>query len=102
MLINRRAVIGISAVAAACLLGLTSRANAPLAKRRPTPQIPRWRGFNLTELAGWGEVRPFFETDFKWISEFGFDFVRLPLSYWSWSSPDNWMHIDEGVLKLID
>jgi endoglucanase len=103
MLVDRRSLIGISAVAAAGLLGPTSRANAPLAKRPLTPQIPRWRGFNLTELlTGGSEVRAFRETDFKWISEFGFDFVRLPMSYWSWSSPDDWMRIDDGVLKLID
>ena len=47
--------------------------------------LPRWRGFNLlgmftTRNEGW-----FPEEDFQLISELGFDFVRLPLSYRFWT-----------------
>ena len=69
---------------------------------RAQPRIPRWRGFNLTELTGGDRDRSFVETDFAWIAELGFDFVRIPMSYWAWSSPDDWMTIDEEGLRKVD
>ncbi len=72
----------------------------PLA-RRP-PRIPRYRGANLTELTGGQRGRSFLESDFAWLREWGFDFARLPLSYWAWSAPGDWMHIDEAALAPID
>ena len=66
------------------------------------PRIPRWRGFNLTELTGGDREARFQETDFAWIAELGFDFVRIPMSYWAWSSPDDWMTIDEEALTTVD
>ena len=46
--------------------------------------LPRWRGFNLLELfsrAGPEDRRSgaFREDDFRWIADWGFDFVRIPL-----------------------
>ena len=69
---------------------------------RTQPRIPRWRGFNLTELTGGDRERSFREEDFAWIAELGFDFVRIPMSYWAWSSPDDWMTIDEDGLAKVD
>ncbi|OZC01372.1 glycoside hydrolase [Rubricoccus marinus] len=69
---------------------------------RTQPRIPRWRGFNLTELTGGARDRSFVETDFEWIAELGFDFVRIPMSYWAWSSPEDWMEIDEEALNTVD
>ncbi len=69
---------------------------------RTQPRIPRWRGFNLTELTGGDRDRSFREEDFAWIAELGFDFVRIPMSYWAWSSPDDWMTIDEDGLAKVD
>ena len=74
--------------------------------------LPRWRGFNLLEKFSAADAAksggpalnktPFRETDFQWISELGFDFVRLPMSYRCWSSPDRWMELDESVLADVD
>ena len=65
-------------------------------------KLPRWRGFNLLEKF-WGEHQgPFVETDFAWMAEWGFDFVRLPLSYRCWADVDDWLNLDEDVLKEID
>ncbi len=73
--------------------------------------LPRWRGFNLLEKfsaedaveSGSGRRNPpFRETDFQWISDWGFDFARLPMSYRCWSSPDRWMEIDESALDDVD
>lgn len=69
------------------------------------PVIPRWRGFNLPELSGgdWGKENPsFYENDFKWISELGFNFVRIPISYWNLAPPDDWMNAPEEAYRPLD
>lgn len=48
--------------------------------------IPRWRGFNLLDYFGSkppkGENRSqTTKDDLKWIADWGFDFVRLPMAY---------------------
>ncbi len=97
---NRRHFIGLSAAATAgLLLPLPLRA-AP--HSRPQPKIPRWRGFNLTELTGGKRGQRFRKTDFQWMAEWGFNFARLPCSYWAWSHKDNWLTIDEEALKPLD
>lgn len=72
-----------------------------------TPQptaskLPRWRGFNLLEKFTHRHNTSFLESDFEWIAEWGFNFVRLPLSYWCWSSPEDPYTMDERVLEEID
>ncbi|MHB8898006.1 MAG: glycoside hydrolase family 5 protein [Thermoguttaceae bacterium] len=79
--------------------------------------IPRWRGFNLTNFfqafsrgeEGEGMVS---EDDLKWIRDWGFDFVRLPMDYWLWidsdwrntrqMSPDDLEKIDERMMEKVD
>jgi len=67
-----------------------------------TKHLPRWRGYNLLEKFTERHNAPFVEADFEWMREWGFDFVRLPLSYWCWSKPGEWREMDENVLKDID
>ncbi len=65
--------------------------------------IPRWRGFNLLEkFIVTSSNDPFKESDFEMMAEMGFDFVRLPMSYWCWSDPADWRKLDEKILKEID
>ena len=74
--------------------------------------IPRWRGFNLLEKFSVSDSAkkipfaqrnlPFQESDFQWISDWGFDFVRLPMSYHCWSSPEHWQEMNETVLETVD
>lgn len=65
--------------------------------------LPRWKGFNLLEkFIVTSSNDPFRESDFEMIAELGFDFVRLPMSYWCWSDPKNWKKLDEKTLKEID
>jgi len=81
-------------------------------KNVPKNALPRWRGFNLVEMCSTKKAsqtlvpdfinNPFQETDFLWMADWGFDFVRLPMSYRCWSSLERWMHIDELVLSRID
>ena len=102
---NRRDFISLSTTAAA---GLLLRSHAAESQANPTampvkpPKIPRWRGFNLTELTGGQRGHAYHEEDFALMQEWGFDFARLPCSYWAWSSPKDWMHIDEAALKPLD
>lgn len=52
--------------------------------------LPRWRGFNLHQMfstsSRWGELMPMDdhrvqEDDVRWLADWGFDFVRVPVSY---------------------
>ncbi|MBZ5685292.1 MAG: cellulase family glycosylhydrolase [Acidobacteriia bacterium] len=69
-------------------------------------KIPRWRGFNLQGEFGSSERThdgpAYQEFDFAAMAEWGFDFARLPLSYWAWGSRDDWRLIREDALKKID
>ncbi len=96
---NRRHFLSISAAATAGLLLPSALQAAPA---RPQLRIPRWRGFNLTELTGGKRGQRFRKSDFQWMAEWGFNFARLPCSYWSWSSKENWLTIDEAALQPLD
>ena len=66
------------------------------------PRIPRRRGFNLPVLAPNQRGVVLSESDFEWMAEWGFDFARLPLSYWAWTNRKDWMSIDERALAPVD
>ena len=65
-------------------------------------RLPRWRGFNLLEKFMVGSNQKFVETDFQWMKEWGFDFVRLPMDYRCWTDPLTPLKPIEKVLKEID
>jgi endoglucanase len=67
-------------------------------------RLPRWRGFNLLEkfVALKEGNPPFQEADFQMMSEWGFDFARLPMSYRCWSEAENWRELKESQLKDVD
>ena len=68
----------------------------------------RWRGFNLTEMLNrdWNpDSHGFEEEDFRFVSEWGFNFVRLPLDYRYWikdGDRKNWETFDESGLRKVD
>lgn len=101
---DRRDFLSVSAVAVAGVWLSSPALPAEEAMRvnRSKPVIPRWRGFNLTELAGGKKGRRFMESDFAWMAEWGFDFARLPMSYWTWADRNNWMEIDEAAIDVVD
>jgi endoglucanase len=105
----RRAFIKSLAVAtAACAtspVAATAQTAGAAGRKLPEPsaaRLPRWRGFNLLEKFTERQNAPFRETDFEWIAELGFDFVRLPLSYRCWADAGDWLTLKEPVLKEID
>jgi hypothetical protein len=67
-----------------------------LASLQAPEKLPRWRGFNLLEKFTLEGDRPYRESDFQIIAEWGFDFVRLPLDYRIWAARG------EAALKEID
>ncbi len=69
----------------------------------PSPQaLPRWRGFNLLEMFMVHDARQFLEQDFAEIAELGFNFVRLPLDYRTWTESKDWRLLREDRLVWID
>ena len=72
---------------------------------------PAWYGFNLLEYfstdADWMKYFPykndgmFVEDDFRWIHDWGFNFVRLPMDYRFWTAPDL-STINEKAVEPID
>jgi endoglucanase len=106
---------GLGAVA----IALSSRhadANAEVAMPAQTA-IPRWRGFNLInffQALSRGErsdcmIR---EDDCRWVRDWGFDFIRIPMDYWLWVDsdwrktrtlrPENVLKMDERTLEKVD
>jgi len=106
---NRRKFLHTTGTLASALIA-TSAPTAIFAadtKQLPTPtpkHLPRWRGFNLLEKFVKRRERnpPFQEADVEMLAEWGFDFVRLPLSYLCWTDPEDWLKISEAELKDLD
>lgn len=71
---------------------------------------PRYRGFNLLGMfcseestRNLGRSPGYYEEkDFKTIAAWGFDYVRLPLSYRIWSSVNDPYTVDEEKLRPLD
>jgi endoglucanase len=64
--------------------------------------LPRWRGFNLLESFTVRSSGDFQEDDFRWISDWGFDFVRIPACYTLWIENDDPIRLSESGLEKID
>lgn len=64
--------------------------------------LPRWRGFNLLEMFTVKSTGEFREDDFRWIRDWGFDFVRIPACYTLWIEDDNPHRLHEPMLERID
>ena len=71
----------------------------------PPPEdfTSNWRGFNLLGLftLEWSN-EGYREEDFEMISEFGFNFVRLPIDYRTYTAKNNWLEFDQAGLSYID
>jgi len=94
----KTALVGaVAAAPVARLAAATEAAATPSARK-----LPRWRGFNLLEKFQVATQAPYVESDFQWMADWGFDFVRLPLDYRCWTDPKSPDKFDERVLDQID
>lgn len=66
-------------------------------------ELPRWRGFNLLEMfQKSSSPGPFREDDFRLLSQWGFNFVRLPMDYRIWIEGGDWTRFNETALRWVD
>jgi endoglucanase len=68
--------------ALAASTGVAPTAAAPIATTKN--QLPAWRGFNLTDFYNPGPdptKKPTTEDQFRWMRDWGFDFIRVPMAY---------------------
>ncbi|HYW79312.1 MAG TPA: cellulase family glycosylhydrolase, partial [Thermoguttaceae bacterium] len=87
----------------AALFGHELVAAPPSEATKLARKLPEWHGFNLLEkFIKTQHNGPFLESDFQWIAEWGFDFVRLPMDYRCWTDPTDPYKLDEKVLGEID
>ncbi len=105
--ISRRRFVGTLGGAAAAAAGST------LGVRAAGNVLPRWRGFNLLDyFTPEPPRRPGSATtddDFRWMRDWGFDFVRVPMAYPRYVrfdrsktiTPDEVVTIDEGAVDGI-
>lgn len=110
---SRRDFLKLAGSAAGLTLGLANGRAAPAPAPIAVNPLPRWRGFNLQYLyRSGGELATPNEDHFRWISGWGFDFVRIPMSYRNWLkrksraneliTADDALAIDEAVLAHVD
>ena len=121
--LTRRSLLKSGAALAAIALVPSSLARLVTAVQSPNPikpdssrpntaaNNPRWYGFNLLEYfstdADWMKYFPykndgmFLEDDFRWIRDWGFNWVRLPMDYRFWTSSDLFT-IHEKKVEPID
>ncbi len=75
--------------------------------------LPKWKGFNLMDFFSPNPQRAYgksTEEDFKWMSDWGFDFVRIPMAYPAYLefdrsrdiTPDEVYQISKEALERVD
>lgn len=86
-------------------IGLAGTTGFSFPASKPLNSIPRWKGFNLLDYFspqhGGGRNKSK-EDDFKWMSDWGFDFVRIPMAYPSYLKFDRSKNITPDEVYQID
>ena len=111
---NRRDFIKKSALLGGTI-GIASQSAFALSTRLARQQnpLPKWKGFNLLDFFSpnhGGSRRGSIEEDFKWMADWGFDFVRLPMVYPSYLifdrtrdiTPAEVYQVDEEVVEKVE
>jgi aryl-phospho-beta-D-glucosidase BglC (GH1 family) len=108
---ERRIFLKSSGILAA---GLGLSGSSAFASTMPAKnKLPEWRGFNLTDFNTpnpKNRYKKTMEEHLKWISDWGFDFVRLPVSYPYYLdfdrskkiTPEEVYKIDETAVNTIE
>ncbi len=112
---NRRIFIRNTAVTAA-VVSLSGKAAIGSMLQAPAKNLlPRWKGFNLLDFFSpdperKNEASRTTEEDLRWMTDWGFDFVRLPIAYPRYLdfdrskqiTKDDFYKIDEKVVGEIE
>jgi aryl-phospho-beta-D-glucosidase BglC (GH1 family) len=109
---QRRTFIRNTGVAAAAF-GLTGSQNLSALNVPPKNKLPKWKGFNLLDFFSPDPANsrnPSSEDHFKWMRDWGFDFVRIPIAYPYYLNidrsrnitPEETYNIDEKRVEEID
>lgn len=80
---------------------------------KPGNPLPQWKGFNILDFFSPNPANSFqvtTEEDLKWMSDWGFDFVRIPMAYPSYLDidrekdiePDDVYRLSEVALERVD
>ena len=91
--IDRRTFLK-TASASAVLLGLNGSLSGCQQQPPIVNKLPRWRGFNIMDFFSPRRYTnnparlAATEQDFKWMADWGFDFVRIPMAYPSYLNYD--------------
>lgn len=112
--INRRTFIRTTGIATAATAVAGNMAFGSSLRPSVKNAIPRWRGFNLLDYFGPSAPRDDSRSkttkeDLKWMADWGFDFVRLPMAYPRYINfdrqkdvtPDDVLNINEQVVDEI-
>ncbi len=79
-----------------------AQAQTQPAQSKAQTVLPRWRGFNLLDMFTMRSTGDFAEDDFRWMRDFGFDFVRFPTVYRLWIEDGDDYKIHEPMLAKLD
>ena len=80
---------------------------------KPKNKLPKWKGFNLLDFFSpdpSGGRKPTTEEQFRWMQDWGFDFVRIPMAYPNYLkfdrskniTPEEVYQIDQEAVDKID
>ena len=115
---TRREFLKVAGLSAAAIVSGRRPAAAQSPQTKPAQTaIPRWRGFNLLNFfqalnRGDRSDGTIPEDDYRWIRDWGFDFIRIPMDYWLWVDsdwpttgklrPDDVFKIKHSELEKVD
>jgi aryl-phospho-beta-D-glucosidase BglC (GH1 family) len=103
---SRRNFIKNSSIAAgAILIGGNPAVQATPLRPKPANSIPKWKGFNLLDFFSPdpSNARPQTQEEhLKWMADWGFDFVRIPMAYPSYVKFDRDQDITIKRVRKFD
>jgi len=86
-------------------IGLASDFSFASSPKKVQNKLPKWKGFNLLDFfsPNPGNSREQTREEyFKWMSDWGFDFVRIPMAYPSYLKIDHEKNITAKQVRKID
>lgn len=107
---NRRDFIRYTGAAAAAMAVGRDAHAAPAKKKN---KLPRWKGFNVMDFMSPDPTRTWSRTteeQLKWMHDWGFDFIRVPMAYPNYLdidrsrniTPDEVYKINDAAVEQID